>query len=171
MPPSKALQRTRPERRPIEVCLWLLGRSFLARLERGNRLSPLPSSRLAKSVPHGFHIPFDVFYSFPGNPINLTPTESRAQNTAIIRALGASSAVFLTAGYDVFLDGIVGPSGHREPGSRCGSSNRTRATLERGVSVVSMRGSAAIRPSPESDTDSGWTSGEPTSAPIENEAQ
>lgn len=66
-------------------------------------------SRLAKSAPHGLHLPSDVFYSFPGNPINPTLPESRAQNTAVIRALGASSAVFLASGYDVFLDGIVGP--------------------------------------------------------------
>ena len=66
-------------------------------------------SRLAKSVPHGLHIPSDHFYAFPGKPINPTLPESRAQNSAIIRALGACSAVFLESGYDVFLDGIVGP--------------------------------------------------------------
>jgi thymidylate kinase len=67
------------------------------------------SSRLAKSGPRGLHIPSDVFYSFPGNPIDPTLPESDSQNTAIIRALGASSAAFLTSGYDVFLDGVVGP--------------------------------------------------------------
>jgi cytidylate kinase len=66
-------------------------------------------SRLAKNAPHGLHIPSDIFYSFPANPINPTLPESRSQNTAIIRALGASSAAFLASGYDVFLDGIVGP--------------------------------------------------------------
>ena len=66
-------------------------------------------SRLAKSAPRGLHIPSDIFDSFPGNPIDPTLPESRTQNSAIIRALGASSAVFLASGYDVFLDGIVGP--------------------------------------------------------------
>jgi len=66
-------------------------------------------SRLAKTAPHGLHLPSDLFYAFPGNPINPTRPESRTQNTAIIRALGACSAVFLASGYDVFLDGIVGP--------------------------------------------------------------
>ena len=66
-------------------------------------------SRLAKTAPNGLHIPSDLFYSFPGNPINPTLPESRSQNTAIIRALGACSTAFLASGYDVFLDGIVGP--------------------------------------------------------------
>ena len=66
-------------------------------------------SRLAKSTPRGLHIPSDIFYSFPGNPINPTLPEARSQNASIIRALGASSAAFLASGYDVFLDGIVGP--------------------------------------------------------------
>ncbi len=66
-------------------------------------------SRLAKNTPRGLHIPSDIFYSFPGNPISPTLPESDSQNSAIIRALGASSASFLMSEYDVFLDGIVGP--------------------------------------------------------------
>ena len=66
-------------------------------------------SRLAKIDPNGLHIPSDIFYSFPGSAINPTLPESDSQNRAIIRALGASSASFLQSGYDVFLDGIVGP--------------------------------------------------------------
>ncbi len=67
------------------------------------------SSRLAKNAADGLHIPSDVFYSFPAHPINPTRPESRAQNEAIILALGATSAVFLDSGYDVFVDGIIGP--------------------------------------------------------------
>jgi cytidylate kinase len=67
------------------------------------------SSRLAKGAVDGLHIPSDLFYSFPANPIDPTLPESRSQNEAIILALGASSAVFLESGYDVFVDGIVGP--------------------------------------------------------------
>lgn len=66
-------------------------------------------ARLAKGKERGLHVPSDLFYSFPAKPIDPTLPESEAQNTAIIRALGAVAASFLESGYEVFLDGIVGP--------------------------------------------------------------
>ena len=67
------------------------------------------ASGLARRTTRGLHIPADLFYAFPANPIDPTLPESSAQNEAIIRALGASAAVFLSAGYQVVLDGILGP--------------------------------------------------------------
>lgn len=67
------------------------------------------SARLALDAEKGLHIPSDLFYSFPARPIDPTRPESEAQNTAIIRALGAATATFLESGYEVFLDGIFGP--------------------------------------------------------------
>jgi cytidylate kinase len=65
--------------------------------------------RLARDAPAGLHIPSDVFYSFAAHPIDPTQSESQSQNEAIMHALGAASRAFLLAGYDVYLDGIVGP--------------------------------------------------------------
>ena len=67
------------------------------------------SSRFAKYLPKGLHIPSDIFYSFPANPVDPTQPESQSQNHAIIQALATASASFLQSGYDVVLDGIVGP--------------------------------------------------------------
>jgi hypothetical protein len=67
-------------------------------------------SRLAaQASPRGLHIPTDVFYTFPAHPISPILPESRDQNTAIIAAFSRAAAAFASRGYDVFLDGIVGP--------------------------------------------------------------
>ena len=64
---------------------------------------------LARMRPRGLHMLSDVFYGFPATPIDPTHPESRHQNTVIVRALGRSARAFAEGGYDVFLDGVVGP--------------------------------------------------------------
>jgi len=67
------------------------------------------SRALARSADQGLHLPSDLFYGFPAHPIDPTRPESRHQNGVIMRALGRSARAFAEGGYDVFLDGIVGP--------------------------------------------------------------
>ena len=64
---------------------------------------------LALAAPQGLHIPSDLFYGFPAAPIDPTRTESQHQNTVIMRALGRCARTFAEGGYDVVLDGVVGP--------------------------------------------------------------
>jgi cytidylate kinase len=67
------------------------------------------SKALAGRRPRGLHLLSDVFYGFPAAPIDPTRPESAHQNTVIMRALGRSARAFAEGGYDVFLDGVVGP--------------------------------------------------------------
>ena len=64
---------------------------------------------LAAEARPGLHLASDVFYGFPAQPIDPTRPESNAQNTTIMRALGRAAGAFVEGGYEVFLDGIVGP--------------------------------------------------------------
>jgi adenylate kinase family enzyme len=64
---------------------------------------------LAQLRPQGLHLLSDVFYRFPTAPIEPTRPESQQQNTVILRALGRSACAFAEGGYDVFLDGVIGP--------------------------------------------------------------
>lgn len=64
---------------------------------------------LASAAPRGLHIPSDVFYTFPAHPVPPHLPESQAQNTAIIAAMTRMAMTFVAHGYDVFLDGIIGP--------------------------------------------------------------
>ena len=57
----------------------------------------------------GLHLESDLFYRFPGRPIDPSLPASHAQNRAIVRALGAAAASFVSDGYRVYLDGIIGP--------------------------------------------------------------
>ncbi|MEN8161221.1 MAG: AAA family ATPase [Myxococcota bacterium] len=67
------------------------------------------SAALAAALPTGLHIPSDLFYGFPTRPIDPTRPESQHQNTVIMRALGRAARTFAEGGYDVVLDGVVGP--------------------------------------------------------------
>lgn len=64
---------------------------------------------LARARARGLHLLSDVFYGFPATPIDPTHPESRHQNTVIMRALGRAARAFAEGGYDVFLDGVIGP--------------------------------------------------------------
>jgi cytidylate kinase len=67
------------------------------------------SRALAQAEPAGLHLITDTFYHFPAHPLDPTTPESHAQNTTILTAIGRAAAAFVEGGYDVFLDGVVGP--------------------------------------------------------------
>ncbi len=64
---------------------------------------------LALGTDRGVHITSDLFYSFPVHLIDPTTPESHEQNGVIMRAIGAAADAYVSGGYAVFLDGIVGP--------------------------------------------------------------
>lgn len=64
---------------------------------------------LARAAPRGLHIPSDVFYGFPAEPIDPTRPESHHQNSVIVRALARCARTFAEGGYEVVLDGVIGP--------------------------------------------------------------
>jgi predicted kinase len=67
------------------------------------------ASALAARSGRGLHLLSDHFYRFPAHRIDPTTPASRDQNTSIMKALGCASAAFLEDGWDVVLDGVVGP--------------------------------------------------------------
>lgn len=67
------------------------------------------SESLARCEGQGLHLPSDVFYSFPSEPIDPTHKESRHQNTTIMRALARCARALAEGGYRVVLDGVIGP--------------------------------------------------------------
>lgn len=67
------------------------------------------SRALAQAAPTGLHLVTDTFYHFPAHPLDPTTAAAHAQNTTIMRAIGRAAAAFVEGGYEVFLDGVVGP--------------------------------------------------------------
>lgn len=67
------------------------------------------SAALANAAPRGLHLASDSFYRFPTHLVDPTTPESHAQNETIMRALARAAGVFAEGGYDVFLDGVIGP--------------------------------------------------------------
>jgi cytidylate kinase len=64
---------------------------------------------LALAEPAGLHLITDTFYDFPAHPLDPTTDEAHEQNTTIMKAIGRAAAAFVEGGYEVFLDGVVGP--------------------------------------------------------------
>jgi uncharacterized protein YndB with AHSA1/START domain/cytidylate kinase len=64
---------------------------------------------LAHAEPTGLHLVTDTFYEFPAYLVEPTTQESHSQNTTIMKAIGRAAAAFAEGGYDVVLDGVVGP--------------------------------------------------------------
>jgi chloramphenicol 3-O-phosphotransferase len=64
---------------------------------------------LSREAPRGLHLDSDFFYGFPAAPIDPATPEAQAQNVTVMRALGRSARAFAEGGYDVFLDGVIGP--------------------------------------------------------------
>jgi hypothetical protein len=54
-------------------------------------------------------MPADVFYTFPAHAVAPVLPEAHEQNGAVIAAVSSAAAAFASRGYEVFLDGIVGP--------------------------------------------------------------
>jgi cytidylate kinase len=67
------------------------------------------SKALAHAEPVGLHLVTDTFYQFPAHPLDPTTPESHKQNTTIMKAIGRATAAFVEGGYNVFLDGVIGP--------------------------------------------------------------
>ena len=64
---------------------------------------------LAAAASRGAHIVSDTFYTFPARLIDPADPASHEQNTTILKAVGRAAAAFLDDGYQVVLDGVVGP--------------------------------------------------------------
>src|SRR5215831_1321309 len=67
------------------------------------------SKALAHAEPTGLHLVADTFFHFPTHLLEPTTPESHTQNTTIMKAIGRAAAAFVEGGYDVFLDGVIGP--------------------------------------------------------------
>ena len=67
------------------------------------------SKRLAHECKMGVCIESDVFYDFLAHRIDPTLAESKPQNTAVIRAFLKAARSFYDDGYEVFVDGVIGP--------------------------------------------------------------
>jgi len=64
---------------------------------------------LAQAHSAGLHFQTDTFYQFPAHPVDPTTIESRHQNTVIMQAIGRATSAFVDGGYEVYLDGVIGP--------------------------------------------------------------
>jgi chloramphenicol 3-O-phosphotransferase len=64
---------------------------------------------LSREAPRGLHLDSDLFYGFPAAPIDPATPEAQAQNVSVMRARARSARAFAEGGYDVFLDGVIGP--------------------------------------------------------------
>lgn len=51
----------------------------------------------------------DVFYHFLPHRLDPSTVESKPQNTTVVRSFLAAALSFYEDGYDVFLDGVIGP--------------------------------------------------------------
>jgi len=67
------------------------------------------SRRAAEADPRGLHLLADVFYTFPAHPVSPVLPEAHERNGAVIAAVTRAAAAFAARGYEVFVDGIVGP--------------------------------------------------------------
>ena len=64
---------------------------------------------LAERSPRGVHLESDEFYYFISHLIAPSTSEAKEQNEVVIRAAGRAAAVYASAGYDMFVDGVLGP--------------------------------------------------------------
>jgi cytidylate kinase len=64
---------------------------------------------LADAWPRGVHIRSDDFFAFLAKPIAPISSESRAQNTTVMRAVGRAARTYAEGGYQVVVDGVIGP--------------------------------------------------------------
>jgi cytidylate kinase len=67
------------------------------------------SARMAGRFDRGAHFETDTFYNFPVNLIDPSLPGSNEQNTTIMRAISRAAAAFANGGYEVFVEGILGP--------------------------------------------------------------
>ncbi len=67
------------------------------------------SSALAGASQTGVHVVADEFYRFLSHRIDPTTAASHIQNTTVTRSLLAAARTFADSGYDVYVDGVLGP--------------------------------------------------------------
>ena len=68
------------------------------------------AGRLVARFERAAHLHSDDFYDYiKSGFIRPWLPESRAQNETVSRALAAAACIYATGGYDVVLDGVVGP--------------------------------------------------------------
>ena len=65
--------------------------------------------QLAESSARGVHLDTDRFYDFVAQPISPILPESRAQNETVMAAAARAAGAFAEGGYEVFVDGVIGP--------------------------------------------------------------
>lgn len=64
---------------------------------------------LARRQQYGVHLVTDDFYRYLSHRLDPSTPESKSQNTTVVRAFLRAAWAFLEGGYDVYLDGVVGP--------------------------------------------------------------
>ena len=64
---------------------------------------------LASSSDDGIHIETDAFFGFAANLIDPSTPAAKSQNETIIRAYCTAAFVYADSGFDVFVEGVIGP--------------------------------------------------------------
>jgi len=64
---------------------------------------------LARALPRGVHLPADLFFEFPAHPVSPYRPEALEQHTDLMIVLARTATAFASRGYDVFLEGVLGP--------------------------------------------------------------
>lgn len=67
------------------------------------------AATLAAAQADGVHLETDVFYDFLSHAIDPSTPESQRQNEVIGASYSAAACAFAEAGYEVFVDGVIGP--------------------------------------------------------------
>ena len=57
----------------------------------------------------GVRIDTDAFYHFLAHRLDPSTPESNTQNTTVVRAFLRAANAYFQDGYDVFIDGVIGP--------------------------------------------------------------
>jgi predicted kinase len=64
---------------------------------------------LARALPEGVHVRLDDFFAFLASPIVPSLPEARTQNATVMRAVARSARTYAEDGYQVVVDGVIGP--------------------------------------------------------------
>jgi len=67
------------------------------------------SRELARRAPLGVHIESDEYYYVIVDLIAPSTPEARQQNNTVLTAVARAAAAYVDGGYDVVLDGVIGP--------------------------------------------------------------
>ncbi|MCZ7567090.1 MAG: AAA family ATPase [Ardenticatenaceae bacterium] len=67
------------------------------------------AARMAEQSPRGVHIVSDLFYRFIAHRLLPILPESHDQNATVISAVARSVGAFAAGGYDMLVDGVIGP--------------------------------------------------------------